>query len=139
MTGKFKYNKEIEVRWVDLDALNHVNNANYLTYIEQARLYYLHEVCQWDPRKSGTVLANIKIDFKQSIMLRDSPVVFVRCNRIGNKSFDLEYLIIEKDDHEKIYATGSTTMVTLDLATGKTERVPDVYRERLSAFDGIPG
>ncbi|MBP6731369.1 MAG: thioesterase family protein, partial [Chitinophagales bacterium] len=43
--AKFRFKMKLDIRWSDMDEMRHVNNAVYLTYFEQARVYYFNEAC----------------------------------------------------------------------------------------------
>ncbi|OWY23444.1 acyl-CoA thioesterase [Sphingobacteriales bacterium UPWRP_1] len=134
---KFKYAKSIEVRWRDLDALNHVNNAVYLTYMEHARSYYLQEAIRWDWTKDGIILANATIDFKVALLLTDKPLVHVRCLHLGNKSFTLQYAITtERNGLTLLAATAQTVLVMYDFVAEKTLPLTDEIRQKFAEFEG---
>jgi acyl-CoA thioester hydrolase len=81
------HEKRIEIRWRDLDVFGHVNNAVYLTYLEEARDEWLghslgdpDEVWNW-------VLAHIEIDYRRGLALADDTAVATcRLDRIGNST-----------------------------------------------------
>ncbi|OWY21793.1 acyl-CoA thioesterase [Sphingobacteriales bacterium UPWRP_1] len=134
---KFKYAKPVEVRWRDLDALNHVNNAVYLTYIEHARSYYLQEAICWDWTKDGIILASATIDFKVALLLTDKPLVHVRCSHLGNKSFTLQYAITTKrNDHTILAATAQTVLVMYNFTAEKALPLTNEIRQKFTAFEG---
>jgi len=60
----FKHKTPIEIRFADVDAFGHVNNARFLTYIEMARVKYFDEVVEWgyDWSKEGIILARAEVD-----------------------------------------------------------------------------
>lgn len=137
MLEKFNFKKSLELRYSDFDMMGHVNNAMYLTYFEYVRILYTTEICQWDIKETGLVVANATIDFRSSIVRSSNPIIHIRCNRLGNKSFGFEYIISEADNPEIIYATGFTTMVTLNVKTNETMRLPDIYREKIKNYDHV--
>ncbi|TKX52504.1 acyl-CoA thioesterase, partial [Halorubrum sp. SS7] len=65
------YTADIDVRFRDIDAMGHVNNAVYATYIEQARTRYFRDVLDVDISRASTVLASISIDFRSPVELAD--------------------------------------------------------------------
>jgi acyl-CoA thioester hydrolase len=79
--------RRIEIRWADLDSSRHVNNAVYLTYLEQVRTAWLQEMLGSQEIVDGFVLARIEIDFRRELILDDEAVV-ARCTlaRIGTSS-----------------------------------------------------
>ncbi len=137
MLEKYKFKKNLELRYSDFDMMGHVNNAMYLTYFEYIRILYTTEICQWNIKETGLVVANATIDFRSSIVRSSNPIIYIRCNRLGNKSFGFEYLISEENNSEIIYATGFTTMVTLNVKTNETMRLPDIYREKIKNYDHV--
>ncbi len=84
----FRHQYAIQVRWGDMDALGHVNNAVYLTYLEQARVDYTRrELKLWDGAagKIGLIMARVEIDFKLPLFAGDDVHVFTRMVRLGQK------------------------------------------------------
>lgn len=136
----FNFHTTIQMRWNDLDALGHVNNATYLTYFEIARSYFIMEVCpDWDWQKDMFLLANINVDFIHELRLTDKHVkVYVRTAHLGNKSFVLEYLLTSGEgETTKIHAKSTSTQVMIDLITKSTVSIPQWARAALIAFDGL--
>lgn len=132
----------IQIRFKDIDALGHVNNANHATYFELARVSYFDDVIgldvDWD--NAGFILARIEIDYKQPILQRDRIVVETRCTRIGGKSFDLTHRIIKTENGvETIFATGISVVVVFSYAEKKAVDVPEIWKTRLTAFEGKIG
>ena len=134
----FKYTTPIEIRWRDLDAMNHVNNSVYLTYLEQARTHYLHDAIQWDWHTDGLILAKVNIDFKVALILSDKPIVYVRCTHIGNKSFTLQCCITTVRNGETIVAAfADTVLVVYDYKTETTLPLSEEKRGKLQSFEGM--
>lgn len=135
----FRYQIPIEVRFADLDVLGHLNNAKYLTYIEQARILYVRDVCSWerDWTQLGMILARTEIDYKLPIAFEDRVQAYVRVSRLGGKSFDMEYLVTRQrgDTEEEIAATVKTIMVAYDYQQERSVPVPDTWRERILAYE----
>src|ERR1051326_6608227 len=100
----FKHKTPIQIRFKDIDLLGHVNNANHLTYIEFARVKYFDAVAgeeiNWN--ENGIILAKASVDYKLPILLKDKVFVYTKCSRIGNKSFDLSYLIVKEEKGKEI-------------------------------------
>lgn len=135
----FKHKTPIEVRFADVDAFGHVNNAKYLTYFEQARVKYFNDIVDWtyDWSKEGIILAKADIDFIRPIHFRDEIVVFTRCARLGNKSFDLQYQIMSYKDGEEILMSDCTTvMVAFDYVSKKSIVVPEEWKQVLRKYEG---
>lgn len=135
----FKHKFPIQIRFKDIDKMGHVNNANYLTYIETARVNYFEEVVGTDKKWSqqvGIILARIEIDYKAPVFLHDSVLVYTRCSRIGTKSFTLDWMIVrENAGKEDTVAQGIAVLVCYDYVHKKTIAIPEEQRQRLEAYE----
>jgi len=134
----FKHKTPIQIRFKDVDALGHVNNANHFTYIESARVKYFDDVAgqnmEWS--KKGVILANAKVDYKLPILFKDKIFVYTKCSRMGNKSFDLSYSIIkEENGKEIIVAEVSTVLVCYDYEKGGSIPMPAEWKKKIEEFE----
>ena len=137
--SQFKHKTPIEIRFADIDAFGHVNNAKYLTFIEQARVKYFNDIVDWlyDWSKEGIILAKAEINFVKPVLFRDEITVLTRCSRLGNKSFDLQYQIMRyKDSEETLMADGITVMVAFDYVQKKSIVLPEEWKGGL--YIGCP-
>ena len=138
--NKFKHNCKLEVRFSDLDAFGHVNNARFLTYFEEARIKYFDEIVTvpvyWT--RQGLILARAECDFKDAIKHNDELTAYTRCSRIGTKSFDLDYIIERKskDGKIKVAATGVTVLVAFDYEKNATVHIPEKWLIDIKNFEG---
>lgn len=131
MSRSAPFTTEIPVRFRDLDPENHVNNAVYGTYIEQARLTYLEDVLV-DPDASRVVLAHLSIDYRRPVTLSDESVaVTVRTTELGTSSIPMEF---ELETVDGVAATGESVMVTVD-EDGDPRPMPETWRDRITAFE----
>jgi acyl-CoA thioester hydrolase len=119
----------IEVRWRDLDAFNHVNNANYLTYLEEARLQWLRQVRDWFNAESMPVLAASELNYRLPIEWPAQLHVQLVCERLGNSSLTLGHRIVDAADASRLYCDGRVVMVWMNPATGKPVPLPPTIRE----------
>jgi len=130
---------DITVRFHDIDGLGHVNNARYLNYLEQARISYARDVCGWDGvmRTLNLVIANVHIDFTVPVHLEDALRVYTRVSRLGNKSFDFQYLLmVTPPGGDPVpAATATTTAVAFDYAAGKSIPVFPDWRAAILAHE----
>jgi acyl-CoA thioester hydrolase len=134
----FRFFHPIEVRYGDLDPQGHVNNAAYLTYMEQARMKYYERLGLFDGGdflKLGVILAEAMCTFKAPILYGTSIHVGVRTARLGNKSFEMEYAIEDRASG-KVHAVGKTIMVAYDYRTRQSIPVPDAWRTIIRGFEG---
>ena len=134
----FTFNKELQLRWNDMDALGHVNNAIFITYFETARGHYMPEACPgWDWMKHMFLIANVNVNFhKEMLLLAQKPSVWMRTKQMGKKSFVLEYVITsEKKGETIIHASGSTTQIMFDMQNRKTIEIESWVRDNLQAYE----
>jgi acyl-CoA thioester hydrolase len=115
------------VRFRDLDSLGHVNNAVFLTYLEEARIGYLSPL---GAEASNMILARVEIDFRAPLRMGVELEIGVRPARVGTKSFDLEYEVRSGDT---LAAEAKTVLVSYDYASGRPVEVPESWREALAA------
>lgn len=136
--SSFSFSIPIQVRFSDIDGYMHVNNGVFFNYLEHARAAYLHKVCNWDIMKTGTVVANVNLNYLRPIHVLDKPVVYIRCNHIGNTSFILEQIILgqAEDSGEQVFAQSTTTMVSVDMKTMKPVPVPEGYASKMKKGSG---
>lgn len=135
---KFRFKMKLDIRWSDMDEMRHVNNAVYLTYFEQARVYYFNEACQWNWKEIGAILANAHVDYIRPVVFPNPTTVYVRTSKLGNKSFEVHYLITSVvNGVEELTTTGHSTMVMFDYKTNKSVAIPEHLRERLNNYEII--
>lgn len=122
------------LRWGDLDALGHVNNAKYFVYLETARLNFLQQFGVWEhgrkPR-TGPILAHISCDFRKELTFPATIRIGSRVSRLGNKSFTLQQNIFQEGSPDP-FAASVSVVVWIDYADGKTVPLPDRFREQAS-------
>lgn len=125
---------EIDIRFADIDAFNHVNNAKYITYVEHARMKYFDDVIgEVDWANEGFILARAEINFLQPVKLHDKIIVETRCSRIGNKSFDLSYKIFRIGGEAKTeMANALTVQVGFDYKNNRSIPVKEEWKKKLS-------
>lgn len=127
------YEKSFDVWLRDLDPQDHVNNAAYASYLEQARVEYVRDVVGDARGETGMVIVTLHVEYQAQLGLGDPVTVEVTVPEIGDKSFLMEYVVRSGDT---VAATGETTQVTVDPETGESTRVPDGWREAIADFEG---
>jgi acyl-CoA thioester hydrolase len=122
----FSFSIPIQIKYSDIDGYMHVNNGIYFNYFEHARAMYLFQVCEWDILETGTVVANITMDYFKPIHVLDKPIAYVRCIKIGTSSFVLEQVLMGLDaaGEERVFASSTTTMVSVNMKTMKPTPIP---------------
>jgi len=137
---QFRFYHPIEVRYGDLDPQGHVNNAKHLTYFEQARIAYLLELGLFTKDQSfmeiGVILADVHIRYLEPIYFGQRIKVGVYIAELRNKSMTWQQNIVD-DETGKEIAKGEVVMVTYDYREGKTIRIPQDWREKISKFEKI--
>lgn len=128
----FSYTAEIPVRFRDIDPMNHVNNALYVTYVEQARAEYYEDVVGTTLGEADTVLVHLTMDYLEPIDLGDVVTVSMRTDSLGESSIPMAY---ELRVNETVVATAETVQVTIDRATGDAEPIPNDWRERIETYE----
>ena len=122
------HEKAVEIRWSDVDAYQHVNNAVYATYLEECRDEWVERALgevgdSWD-----LVLARVAIDFRRELRLEDEEVV-VSCTlvRIGNSSLTLREEVRTRDG--ELSAEAEAVLVARDREGGRSRPLTDAERE----------
>jgi acyl-CoA thioester hydrolase len=115
------------VRFRDLDAMAHVNNAVFLTYLEQARLAWFGEA-NVQPLQD-VILARTEIDFRSPVSQGEVVEIGVRSSRIGTKSFELEY---ELQAGGRVVAEAKSVLVGYDYEQAESTPIPERWRRRLT-------
>lgn len=136
---RYRFLHPIEIRYGDIDAQRHVNNAQYFTYMEQARARYLTQLGLWDGRdfeSIGIILAEQRCQYITPIILDQRIQVGVRTTRLGTKSIETEYTIRDLETNEEL-AIGHATLVAYDYENGRSVPVPIEWRNAISAYEDL--
>lgn len=136
MTDEFRHRTRVEVRFRDLDAFGHVNNAVVSTYVEQARVAYLREVLDVDPvGRMPLILAMIRVDYESPIFLGDTVEVGSRVDWLGRTSIAMSHRLDAREDGRQL-ARATSVLVTYDYDQARPMPVPDAWRAALTAREG---
>jgi acyl-CoA thioester hydrolase len=131
----YRYVRPVELRFRDLDAVGHVNNVVYLTYMETARIQWWIDVTgHRDFRNFGMILARTEIDYKSPASWGDRVEVGVRCASMRRSSFVLEFRVAEPDGG-RVFAEARKVLVHYDYEAGRSVPLPEALREKLKAQD----
>jgi acyl-CoA thioester hydrolase len=124
-----KLSTTVEVRFSDLDAYNHVNNAVYLTYLETARTKLFKDVFR-DLSGQGIFLLLVRAEcnYQRPIELYDNVVITLWVAATGKSSFDIEYEI--HDGQGQMFATARTVMVCFDGQKKQVIALPESFNKR---------
>jgi len=134
----FQVHTELEVRWSDMDALGHVNNACYFTYFESVRLTYLAKVAPGHDFRSNPIpiLAHTACDFLSPVEHPATLILSCRTTKVGRTSLQMEHLARDKASGA-VRARATAILVFFDFHTHEKAPVPDALRERVRELDGV--
>jgi acyl-CoA thioester hydrolase len=129
-----RYDTDVRVRWSDLDAFGHVNNARTLTLLEEARVDWLfvaardHGVVRLT---DGIVVSRVTVDYRRAIPFGAPVTVSMAVSRLRTASFTVDYRVRADGTHA---VDASTTLVPVDPATFRPRRLDDAERAYLQRF-----
>lgn len=135
----FRFYHPIEVRYGDLDAQGHLNNAKYLTYMEQARIQYTRHLGLWGGDSFldvGVIMAEVRLTFRAPVEFGMPVKVGVRIVRMGHKSLEVAQ-DIEDARNGEVLADGNVILVAYDYHTRKSIPIPDAWRKAIVEFENF--
>ncbi len=133
-----RYRFRCPMRWSDMDAYGHVNNVQFLTYLEEARIDMLKDLIaeaqhQDGPGATGVLVASSTIEYKAPLVHRNTPVpIEVWITRIGGAYFDLAFEV--NDGEDVVYATATCRLVAYDFRTSRPRRLRAAETEYLRGY-----
>ena len=126
MTENRPFSVPLEVRFRDIDAMGHVNNAVMFTYFEEGRKHFFFQHLQTRTAIGfNFILARIGCDYLKPVTLTDRPLLQMWIDDIGTKSFTIAYRLVDRDDAAIVYAEGESVQVCYDYAQKRSIPVPD--------------
>jgi acyl-CoA thioester hydrolase len=127
------FEHSIEGRFRDCDPLGHVNNAAYLTYLEQARLFYWRSLWGFGLDESstsrGVIMARAEIDYRLPARYGQTLRVRIELAALGKTSFTYDYDIL--DEQQRIVASARTVQVMYDYAAARPVPIPADLRQKM--------
>jgi acyl-CoA thioester hydrolase len=127
----YEYTTELDVRFRDLDAMGHVNNAVYATYLEQARADYYADVVDVSLSAVDTVLVNLSIAYQRPVTAEETVTVAFGVGNLGESSIPMEY---EVRTENGVAATAETMQIVFDRETGESRSIPQEWRDRITRY-----
>jgi acyl-CoA thioester hydrolase len=119
----------LSVRWRDLDAFNHVNNSQYLSYLEEARLQWMMTVPgQGLDDHVAPVVAAANLNYRRPIEWPAEVAIELFVERLGNTSLSVAHRIVDANDPAVLYCDGHVVMVWIDRNTGRAAPLPGAVR-----------
>jgi acyl-CoA thioester hydrolase len=127
----FNFIKSVEARWVDMDALRHINNSVYLSYFESARVEFLDSlginINRWEEDES-VLLGKMEITYLRQSSYPNIYDIGCRISRLGTKSFDIFSAIFDKKSLTPI-VTGTFGTVSFNYKSQQTILIPKAVRD----------
>ncbi len=121
------------VRWGDMDSFRHVNNADFLRYLEEARVQWLAGIAGISlTDRIAPVLAASQVNYRKPIEWPAEIVVELFVEKLGTRSLTLGHRMLAAADSTVLYSDGSVVMVWIDTHTGKSVALPDAVRAAVS-------
>lgn len=134
----YPYETPVEVRFKDVDAMGHVNNAVFVTYFEQARASFFRDV--FGVRRVEDIdfiVARMEVDYLRPVRMEDEARVRLGLSRVGTTSFTVEYLLTAGGETA---ARGRSIQVFFDYARREKKPVPEAFRAKAALYSiGEPG
>ena len=143
--GDFAHVHQVETRLADTDAMGHVNNAFYLTYVEIARVAYYEQVTGnalpigTHGAEEGMILAEIRMTYRSPAFYGETITVETRVERIGRTSFGMVHRMTAPESRygpARLIAVADSTLVSYDYKQECPIPVPDEWRAAMEAFEG---
>lgn len=132
-TTKPLFRMPVELRWSDMDAFNHVNNATFLTYLEEARIRWFASLgTGWLTDQIMPLLAAVQVNYRTPITYPAGIVVELFAERVGNTSLAIGHRIGSADG-VSLHADGHVVMVWIDRASGRPTELPLIIRSACSS------
>jgi len=129
----FRFERRHPVRWVDIDVQGVLNNAVYLSLMEHARYEYFSALGVLDDPAVPFTLGDVHVRYHAPGRIGDELTVRARTSRLGTKSFEMAYEILQA---ERLLATAEATLVWM--SDGRSVPVPERVRAAIDAFEA-PG
>lgn len=132
--SEFTFETSFHPQYRDLDPNDHVNQAVYFSYLEQARSRYWNDVL--DVRHDRTPLAVVEqeMQYRAPVTLDHEVTVAQRVRKLGRSSLEVDYEVRTQDG---VAAVGEVVLVSIDRESGSSTPFPDDVRERIAAHEGL--
>ena len=129
----FRYVRQQEVEFRDLDGLGHVNNAVYLSYLESAKVAYFREVVGVARLEQLGIVGDVRITYRSPAFFGEVLDIGTRVGRVGTKSITFEFEFRGPDG--RLVAEAASAHVAFDYDRRASIPVPDEWRARIEAFE----
>ncbi|MFM1871390.1 MAG: hypothetical protein RL398_812 [Planctomycetota bacterium] len=127
----YRFCAEVPLRWVDVDSVGVVNNAVYLSLVEQARFLYFSHLGLMDGHRIPFLLRETTVSFERPGRLGMKVEVAAATIKLGTSSFTMQY---EVRGDEQVLVKARAVLVFVD-DRGQPTPMPEAWREAVAAFD----
>lgn len=136
MTDAYAHRTTLQVRFRDIDAFKHVNNAVFFSYVEQARIHYLLDVLEPDRPldRLPLILARVELDYRSPITFGEQVGIATRVDRIGRSSIAMSHRMTAGPE-ARLAAEVHTVLVTYDYDSARPVPVPDEWRTKIEQYE----
>jgi acyl-CoA thioester hydrolase len=130
---------EVRPRWSDMDLFGHVNHANTVTLLEEARVALLFEEAARHGAESmsrGMVVARLVVDYHTPLVADGTPVrIEISVRELRAASFTLDYTVHGgRRESDTVVATAETLLVPYDVESQRPRRLTDVERDFIAGY-----
>lgn len=132
--SEYTFETSFEPRYCDLDVNGHVNQAVYLSYLEQARTKYWEEIVGIRHDRTPVAMVRQEIEYEAPILLDQTVTVAQRIAEIGRTSFRIEY---EIRADETVAATAEIVLLALDRESHEAMPIPSTWREPIEEYEDL--
>ena len=129
---KLVHEMVIPIRWGDMDAMGHVNNAVYFRYLETIRIDWMHRIgATPNPEGEGPVIVNAFCSFLKQLEFPGDVLARHYVAEVGRSSFESYATLERTDDPGVVYAEGGAKTVWIDFPSKKAVKLPEVLQRLL--------
>ncbi len=131
-----KFSHEVALRWSDMDAFGHINNARFLTLYEEARVALMFTAARAAGLASlegGVVIFRHEVDYLRPVDYTDPSRIDLWISEIRPSRFVVEYEFFADG---VLASRAKSVCVPFDLAAGRPRRMSDDERKYLDPWRG---
>tara|TARA_Y100001960_G_C14406355_1_gene695992 strand:- start:232 stop:642 length:411 start_codon:yes stop_codon:yes gene_type:complete len=121
----YPFHHKTKTRWKDLDAFQHINNAVFLSYFEDARIA-LFDRWNLKPNGKSLIVASVKVNYYKQLLHPSDFSIGQKVSRVGNSSFDIQSTMF--NDNEEVISDALITCVCFDFNNQSTQPVYDLIK-----------
>ncbi len=132
---RYQHETDIRIRFCETDANQHVSQASYAIYFEEARIAFLESMAdpafRWWTNDHTLVLAQQCLIYRKPAFFRQTLTVLSGVQRIGRSSLDLVHVAVLREDRNAVIAESTSTVVLIDSRTNRSLPWPDNFRTQV--------